>query len=70
MFGKFLVYLTGNFTYGNGLRGRLLRVTGRTPASFGADDPAGLHALREALRTELDPLPAVLRRPSALLFGM
>ncbi len=70
MFGKFLVYLTGNYTFGNGLRGRLLRVTGQTPASFGADDPGGLRALQETLRAELNPLPEVLRRPSALLFGM
>jgi len=70
MFGKFLVYLTANYTYGNALRGRLLRVMGQPPASLGADDPGGLRALREALRAELDPLPAVLRRPSALLFGM
>jgi hypothetical protein len=67
MFGKFLVYITANYTYGNGLRGRLLRVTGQTPAR---DDPGGLRALQAALRTELDPLPDVLRRPSALLFGM
>lgn len=70
MFGKFLVYLTANYTYGNTLRGRLLRVMGQPPASFGAGDPGGLRALRETLRAELDPLPAVLRRPSALLFGM
>ena len=67
MFGKFLVYLTANYTYGNALRGRLLRVLGQAPAE---NDPGGLRALRETLRAELDPLPAVLRRPSALLFGM
>lgn len=67
MFGKFLVYLTGNYTFGNGLRGRLLRVTGQTPTE---DDPGGLRALQETLRAELNPLPEVLRRPSALLFGM
>ncbi len=70
MFGKFLVYITANYTYGNGLRGRLLRVMGQTPAPPALDDPGGLRALQDALRAELDPLPAVLRRPSALLFGM
>ncbi|MGJ3521789.1 tRNA dihydrouridine synthase [Nitratidesulfovibrio sp. D1] len=70
MFGKFLVYITANYTYGNGLRGRLLRVMGQTTAPPALDDPGGLRALQDALRAELDPLPAVLRRPSALLFGM
>ncbi len=55
LFKKFLLYFIANFTYGNSLRGPMLK----------GDDPADL---RTALVDTLATLPAITRRPSALMF--